>query len=244
VVNNGNSAGKSPWQHTKINERDGAEMVWIPEYTFTMGEWDRSDNPIHTVRLSGYYIYQYPVTVRQYRNFCASTGAKMPGEPSWGWKEYHPIVCVSWYDAVAYCKWAGVRLPTEAEWEHAARGPWNYTYPWGNEFDGSKCLNSVKPHCPHSTAKVGSYPKNDFGLYDMAGNVYNWCQDGYQGDFWTPGELYNNPVNSSSDSYVYRVLRGGAWMINHPMLFQSTFRFGDRPYHGFDIMGFRCASAD
>jgi formylglycine-generating enzyme len=229
----------------KINPVDGAEMVWIPACTFQMGDSDQRYNPIHTVRLSGYYIYRYPVTVGQYRKFCESKSAKMPAAPKWGWQEDHPMVNVSWYDAVAYCNWAGVRLPTEAQWEHAARGPNNYKFPWGNEFDGSKCLNSVKPHAASGTAKVGSYTANDFGLYDMAGNVWNWCQDAYGKYFWWTGEDYNNPVNSYS-GVGDRVLRGGAWWDLVALEFRtSTRNWGTSDIDNYSSqVGFRCVSQD
>jgi formylglycine-generating enzyme len=259
VVNNGNRPGKTPGQHTKINERDGAEMVWIPACTYQMGLSDMDNNPVHTVSLDGYYIYKYPVTVGQYRRFCAAAGSFMPATPEWGWQEDHPIVNVSWNDAVAYCKWAGVRLPTEAEWEHAARGPNNYKFPWGNEFDISKCVNSVNPDTfnnkgrkirlnkrnPNeltSTAKVGRYPANDFGLYDMAGNVWHWCMDHYEEDFWKPGEDYDNPVNCSSDQRIDRVLRGGGWVNGFPEVFSASIRDSFLSEYYGDIIGFRCAS--
>jgi len=139
------------------------------------------------VNLDGYWIYKYEVTVAQYRKFCNETGSNMPEAPSWGWQDDHPIVHVSWDNATAYTQWAGVRLPTEAQWEKAARGTDGRAYPWGNEWDATKCANSVGQRLS-STKPIGSYPSDTspYGALDMAGNVWEWCAD------WYDGNYYNN----------------------------------------------------
>ena len=123
---------------TKFNPIDGAEMIYIPAGEFPMGDPDRKDNPRHTVTLSGYYLYRDLVTVAQYKAFCKATNRPMPPAPLFDerWSlEDHPMVRVTWEDADAYCKWAGGHLPTEAQWEKAARGASANKYPWGNKWD-------------------------------------------------------------------------------------------------------------
>lgn len=224
-----------------INPKDGAEMAFIPGDSFENGDPDQSDNPVHTVTLSDYYIYKNDVTVAQYRKFCHETGAKMPEEPSWGWQDKHPMVNVSWKDVLAYCKWARVRPVTEAEWEHAARGSKKFKFPWGEWWDGSKCANSVKPYAANSTAPVGSHPANGFGLFDMAGNVWQWCQDSYDADFWKTSSNYgNNPISLKNGAS--RVVRGGSWYLLSADDFRVSFRYRISQTIRTNNVGFRCAS--
>ena len=131
---------------TRINPKDGAVMVYVPAGEFVMGDdqMPRS-SPRRTVTLDAFWIYKNDVTVAQYRKFCQATGRQMPQTPTWGWKDDHPVVNVTWDDAKAYCDWAGAALPTEAQWEKAARGTDGRMYPWGNEWDAGKlwCSRSV-----------------------------------------------------------------------------------------------------
>ncbi len=197
---------------TGANPTDNAAMVWVPGATFTMGSkftdyWVRRTQQ---VTLSGYWIYKYDVTVAQYRAFCTATGHALPPFPShsnypdspyigysWagktGWNDaalqQHPIVNVSWLDAKAYADWAGVKLPTEAQWEYAAAGPQGNNYPWGgtatstdnfNGWDATKCANQLNSYdVGISTWPVGSFPAGASwcGAQDMAGNVWQWCAD-------------------------------------------------------------------
>jgi formylglycine-generating enzyme required for sulfatase activity len=190
---------------TSINPKDGAEMVWVPEGEFLMGSEVYRETPQRKVYLDGYWMYKYEVTVAQYEKFCSETGKLMATAPKWGWIDSHPIVNVSWNDAVDYAKWAGGSLPTEAQWEKAARGMDGREYPWGNQWDGSKCNNSG-----NGTQPVGSYAAgvSPYGCMDMAGNVMEWCSDWY-GDHYYKSAPSRNPSGPADGSY--RVLRGGCW---------------------------------
>ena len=190
-----------------INSKDGAEMVWVPGGDFLMGssdeeiaallkdnpgwkrEWFDKDKPQHKVYLDGYWVYKCEVTVAQYRNFCSETGRTMPEEPQWGRKDDHPIVKVTWKNAADYAEWAGASLPTEAQWEKAARGTDGRTYPWGNEWDAAKCS-----HRGWGTEPAGSNPAgaSPYGCLNMAGNVWEWCADRYLGSYYAQSQV-NDP---------------------------------------------------
>jgi len=223
-----------------INPKDGAELCFVPAGEFIMGSNDGLDNerPQHRVYLDGYWIYKYEVTVAQYRKFCQATGRKMPLPPEWGWKDDHPIVYVTWDDAVAYAKWAGVRLPTEAEWEKAARGTDGREYPWGNKWDASKCNNYWTG--PKQTTAVGSYPQgvSPYGVHDMAGNVWEWCADWYDPNYYRSAPS-KNPLGPSSG--MYRVVRGSSWIYENPDRFRCALRDFYNPEVRFGNYGFRCA---
>ncbi len=170
----------------KKNLKDGAEMLWIPAGQFLMGSTENDkdagsdEKPQHMVSLDGYWMYKNDVTVAQYRTFCQATRRQMPDAPSWGWRDDHPMVNVTWDDANAYAEWAGASLPTEAEWEKAARGTDGRIYPWGNDWDASKCSNSTGSNdSPGQISPVGSFPAgvSPYGCLDMAGNVDQWCED-------------------------------------------------------------------
>ena len=162
-------------------------------------------------------------------------------------KANHPVVNVSWYAAVAYAKWAGKRLPTEAEWEYAARGGLSgKAYPWGDEIDSGKA-NYADSRIGDTTA-VGSYPANKYGLHDMVGNVYEWCLDEYNKDFYF-SSLPRNPLSgANSPDWVmsnftgvktHRVLRGSS-RRTIPEALRVANRSRNAPTHAYDIKGFRC----
>jgi formylglycine-generating enzyme required for sulfatase activity len=223
----------------RTNHKDGAVMIFIPKGEFLMGSNDYDDEkPPHRVTLDDYWIYKFPVTVAQYRRFCQATGRQEPLPPNWGWQDDHPIVNVSWNDATAYATWAGVRLPTEAEWEKAARGTDGRRYPWGNEWDASRCNNWKTG--PEQTTPVGSYPQgvSPYGVHDMVGNVWEWCADWYGENYYrtAPSE---NPKGPGWGQY--RVLRGGSWYLN-PRLVRVAFRDWLAPDFRNYIVGFRCVA--
>ncbi len=227
---------------TKINPIDGAEMIWIPAGPFLMGDDDRPDNPRRSVILSGYWIYKNLVTVGQYKQYCEATKIAMPYSPGFntGWqKEEHPIVNVSWDDAMGYCKWAGVALPTEAQWEKAARGADGRQYPWGNKWDADKAWCSKKAWGDSGgTAAVGVYGISPFGCSDMAGNVWQWCADWYDGDYMRSAPTTDPAGPPAGDR---RVLRGGSWNRYRPDYFRCAGRSGSGPdVRDLDV-GFRCA---
>ena len=245
---------------TRINPKDGAEMVYVPAGEFLMGSteaeieaafayhrdrktgygkaWFTCEGPQRRVYLAAYRIYKNDVTVAQYRKFCQGTGRQMPHAPDWGWNDNHPMTNVTWHDAKAYCEWAGARLPTEAQWEKAARGIDGRMYPWGNEWDRGKLWCSVGGQSS-GTAPVGSFPAgaSPYGCLDMAGNAWQWCEDWYDASYYRKGENYNplGPVTGQS-----RVLRGGAWNGNNPPNFRVVDRVGSDPAHPSFDDGFRC----
>lgn len=193
----------------KVTAKD---MVLIPAGEFLMGSPDGEGNddehPQHVVSLDSYHICRYQVTNRQFARFVTDTGY----DPGSNWKEYvkaeednHPVVNVTWIDAMAYCRWAGGSLPTEAQWEKAARGTDGRIFPWGNTWDASLChMNS------RGTTAVGAYPKgaSPAGVLDMAGNVWEWCSDCYSVHYYRSSPLKNpeGPVSGK-----WRVIRGGSW---------------------------------
>ena len=213
--------------------------VYIPGGAFTMGSdsGKEDETPEQEVTVSSYNIDLYPVTNAEYQEFVAATGHRLPRN----WKDGtfpegkgdHPVVWVSWHDAQAYAAWVGKRLPTEAEWEMAARGTDGRTYPWGNAFDSTKCNSSESG--VRDTVPVGSYPDNasPFGVLDMAGNVWEWTADWYDA---YRGSLYE----FSRFGEEFRVLRGGSWYDGADLV-RASSRNSAEPDFRFSTIGFRCA---
>jgi formylglycine-generating enzyme required for sulfatase activity len=199
------------------NPKDGKEMILISAGEFLMGsDTSEDEKPRHKVYLDAFYIARYPVTNADYKRFVDTTQHAPPAHWKNGkipqGKENHPVVYVDWNDAVAYCKCAGVRLPTEAEWEKAAS--WDdakkekRVYPWGKEFDKNKC-NSAESKIGDTTP-VGAYSAKGgdsaYGVADMAGNVWEWCSSLYHEYPYRADDGRENMQGSNP-----RVLRGGAF---------------------------------
>ncbi|NPV87581.1 MAG: SUMF1/EgtB/PvdO family nonheme iron enzyme [Anaerolineae bacterium] len=207
---------------TMISEKDGMELVYVPAGEFEMGsqEGDYDERPVHTVYLDAYWIDRTEVTNAMYAK-CVQDGAcDEPGSRGsatrsdyYGNSSYadYPVINVDWHMADAYCRWAGRRLPSEAEWEKAARGTDGREYPWGDGAPSCGLANyDAGNYCVGDTSAVGSYPEgaSPYGALDMAGNVWEWVADWYDANYYanSPRE---NPKGASSGEY--RVVRGGSW---------------------------------
>jgi len=233
-----------------VNDRDGSVLVYVPPGEFEMGDGEGSDCPKHRVWLDGYYIGIYAVTNSQYKRFVEATGHRCPdvadfGEPVWRGKSFpeekssHPVVCVSWEDAKAYCEHCGLSLPTEAQWEYAARGGDGREHVWGNEWPppagaGNFADLTAKGKFPQwtviagyddgyaETSPVGSFAANPYAVYDLAGNVWEWCGDWYDPNYYkvSPERNPSGPAGAVAYSFPFagqtvmvggsRVLRGGS----------------------------------
>lgn len=182
---------------------------------------------------------KYEVTNAQFARFVETTGAHGEWQGDANGKNRHPVVNVTWHNADAYCHWAEKRLPTEAEWEYAARGPEGRTYPWGNTWDASRARLKGSSESD-GTAPVGSFPSgaSPFGVLDLAGNVWEWTADWYDSAYYRKSPLDNpkGPANGTN-----RVLRGGSWGSVSPKMVRSTNRLSYRPGSRNDVFGFRCA---
>ena len=226
---------------TLINAKDGAEMVYVPAGEFLMGsedaDADSDEDPEHTVYLDAYWIYKHEVMNAQYRQ-CIEDGV-CSGDLSGYPENDYPAVYIDWYDASAYCEWAGGRLPTEAEWEKAARGTDGQTYPWG-EADPN-CSLAQYGGCSLEIVPVGSFlaGASPYGALDMAGNVWEWVADWYDTDYYqnSPSQ---NPTGPASGTI--RVRRGGSW-VSHVRFLRASGRSGRSPDNWNSNSGFRCLSS-
>jgi len=211
--------------------------VTVPAGTFRMGCTDirdctNRDRPSRAVTLSEFQISDKEITVGQYRVFCTATGRNMPPRPSWGWEDNDPIVNVSWNDAVAFCQWTNCRLPTEAEWEHAAQGAKVPRQSW---YSGGDNLREVAYFADNSTRTrpVGKRKPNELLLYDMSGNVSEWVSDWFD---TYPSYAQTNPQGPSSGTH--KVVRGGNWTSSE-MECRTTYREIYEPHISTTSIGFR-----
>lgn len=237
------------------------DMVFVPAGEFIMGTSEKEleqylllfpyrrpsrfydEQPQRIVYLDAFYIDKYEVTNEQYGKFLKETGRTPP--PFWNDKLYNqpnqPVVGVSWEDAKAYAEWAGKRLPTEAEWEKAARGTDGRIWPWGNEWDPTKLnANDVGTVDGYVySAPVGSYPQgvSPYGVYDMAGNAWEWVADWYDKDYYKYGPKINPKGPPTGENHV---ARGGSWDMNNDFT-RCASRFGLNP--GSLLTGIRCAKS-
>lgn len=250
----------------RISPADGKVMVRIPAGEFVMGsragERDAvgDEQPQHTVFVDAFWLDQTETTNAQYRK-CVEAGACRPPEYPFSYTREHyfddpsfdnyPVIWVSWDDAQAYCRWAGKRLPTEAEWEKAARGTQPRRYPWGEEWPDGRRANLCDANCQFDyhhadiddkyadTAPVGSYPAgaSPHGLLDMAGNVWEWVADWYAADYYT----WTAQRNPTGPAYgTERVMRGGAWNMWQKDI-RTAARKKGAPSYTYANVGIRCA---
>ncbi len=237
----------------------GSEMIRVPAGEFIMGssgtqvekafqlckkyfenckqDWFNDEIPQHRVYLDAFSVDKYEVSNEKYAK-CVSVGPCSPNNKYDGFTDpQQPVVGVDWNQALTYCSWAGKRLPTEAEWEKAARGTDGRTYPWGEGID---CTKANYRQCGHNKTKpVGSYPSgaSPYGAMDMAGNVWEWTADWYDSNYYRNGSS-KNPKGSPSGRN--RVFRGGSWS-NYPSYIRVSYRRGRRPNFQKNYVGFRCA---
>lgn len=235
-------------------------MAFIPSGKFTRGsapqqaqkiclknndpckeKWFQDEEPIHSVKLDSYFIDIHEVTQKDYYRVMVKNPSDFQGLNL-------PVERVTWFEAMGYCKKIGKRLPTEAEWEWAAKGGTHWAFAWGNDAESNRanfCDRSCEKRWREKqfedgysyTAPVGSYPANGYGLYDMAGNVYEWVMDWYQEDYYekTP---YDNPKGPKKGNR--KVIRGGSW-INYSVGVRPSDRTDAKPSDKNNFVGFRCA---
>ncbi|HAA78162.1 TPA: hypothetical protein DCE37_23950 [Candidatus Latescibacteria bacterium] len=213
------------------------EEVFIPGGEYQMGDSRGKDCPIHKVQIDSFYIDKYELTNAEYRVYLDQTGKQKP--KYWDNTKYNgddqPVVGVSWDEASDYCRWAGKRLPTEAEWEIAARGRAGTLFPWGDVK--SIVATNTRESKEGRPLPVGSFAAgaSSFELHDMSGNVWEWCYDWYDKEYYGDS-AYSNP--RGPDSGKEKVIRGGGWNIS---IVDMAFRKHVKPSERYSSLGFRCA---
>lgn len=237
---------------TRRRPADGMLMVYVPAGEFVMGspetEGEDQEHPQRRVYLDGFWIDRTEVTNAQYRACMEAGVCDRPrcGQPAGFGAPDQPVVCVSWNQAHLYCRWAGARLPSEAEWEKAARGTSGRRYPWGDQppsCDLAILSDESGLGCGRgSTWPAGSKPAgaSPYGALDMAGNVWEWVADSYLSDYYVNAPERNPP---GPDFGMGHVVRGGSY-LNPPAALRSAQRLGNLPLNAFDSLGYRCAASN
>lgn len=247
---NGSTALKPAVQSlTEITGKDGAPMVLVPAGEFVMGsdKGDDDESPVHRVYVDAFYLDKFEVTNGRFAKFVEA----IQSEPPWGFSDKdtpvthadRPVRWVSWMDAMGYCLWAGKRLPTEAEWEKAARGTDGRVYPWGNDAPTTAhAVFGLKEGGADTVSPIGNRDKgkSPYGAHDLAGNLYEWVTDWYAEDYYT--NFAKTPaINPRGPSEgTAKVQRGGSY-INNPYRLRSSFRTKGDPTEQDPNVGFRCA---
>lgn len=245
---NGSSAPKATaLSHlpAAITGRDGAPMVLVPAGEFPMGsdEGDDDEQPVHRVVLDHFYLDTFEVTNGRFAQFVAA----IQSEPPWGFADQEtpvlqaeqPVRWVNWLEAWGYCLWAGKRLPTEAEWEKAARGTDGRTYPWGNDPPTAAHAVFGLKEGDETVAPIGhrDQGRSPYGVHDLAGNLYEWVSDWYDEDVYAQPPRHNPRGPSAGTA---KVQRGGSY-INQPYRLRAAFRTKGDPTEHDPHVGFRCA---
>ncbi|MET0070051.1 MAG: formylglycine-generating enzyme family protein, partial [Candidatus Thiodiazotropha sp.] len=233
------------------------EMVKIEDGEFAMGsdpdkdsDADEDEQPQHPVSIKPFYLGRYEVTFTEYTAFANATNRDIPDDHGWG-RDRRPVINVNWKDAVAYAEWLSkqtgkrYRLPTEAEWEYAARAGSTTRYSWGDEIDQdgkvwANCAGCGSQWDDEQMAPVGSFTPNGFGLYDMSGNVWEWVQDCWHGDYQGAPHDGSAWLESDEGDCGRRVIRGGSWS-GGPRFIRSADRFWINPGRRYGTLGFRLA---
>jgi eukaryotic-like serine/threonine-protein kinase len=232
---------------TTVSPIDGMMLVYVPAGEFIMGSNDgeSDEQPVHKVYLDAFWIDQTEVTNRMYAQ-CVAAGKCSPPNASssilreiyYGTASYadYPVIYVNWYQAADYCQWAERRLPSEAEWEKAARSTDERQYPWGNNLDNSRANFN---RAIGDTTRVGSYPTgaSPYGAFDMAGNVWEWVNDWYGSSYYSSSPT-DNPIGPSSGDGL--VVRGGSW-FHDGLYVRSAGRHRHPSSFNYYLLGFRCA---
>jgi formylglycine-generating enzyme required for sulfatase activity len=229
-----------------FNEKDGTELVLVPGGWFWMGAVEKdtransSEKPGHLHYVAPFYIGITCVTVKQFAHFVKKT--KHDADKDWKQDpDGHPVRHVNWHDATAYCKWAGLRLPTEAEWEYCARGYHGLIYPWGDDWEDGRRVCWYKQKGPQGdTSPVCNHPRgaSPVGTFQQSGNLWEWCEDGYDSDAY---KRYSEGDFKLPTSEAGRVLRGGSWVDYDPSYFRGGRRLNDLPDSRDDGLGIRSA---
>ncbi len=242
----------------EIIGKDGAPLVLIPAGSYPMGvplgdrDGGRDEYPRHVIEVTDFYMDKYEVTNGRYLEFVKTTNHRVPQNPKNPTRNLwegigipasladRPVINVDWADADAYCRWAGRRLPREAEWEKAAKGNNDWRFPWGNVEPTDKHLNFNQKWIGEKTLMpVGSYEsgKSPYGVYDMAGNVWEWVNDWYDAKYYEHSPEKNPP---GPESGTKRVIRGAGWQNETPTVRIFT-RVDSDPTIRNESTGFRCA---